>query len=107
MKKLQISRRTMLRGMGAMLSLPLLDAMAPVSLLAANEAKNTASRKYPVRTAVLYMANGVNPNTWAPKGTGADFELSPALEPLRNVKDQILVLQQLMNAATDTGDGHY
>ncbi len=97
----------MLRGMGAMLSLPLLDAMAPVSLLAGTDAKNPATRKYPVRTAVLYMANGVNPNTWAPKGVGADFELSPALQPLQNLKDQILVLEQLMNAATDTGDGHY
>ena len=97
----------MLRGMGAMLSLPLLDAMAPVSLLAGTESKSSPSRKYPVRTAVLYMANGVNPHTWAPQGRGSDFELSPALQPLQNVKDKILVLTQLMNAATDTGDGHY
>jgi hypothetical protein len=107
MKNWQISRRTMLRGVGAMLSLPLLDAMAPASLLAGTDTKNPATRKYPVRTAVLYMPNGVNPNTWAPKGTGSDFELSPALQPLQGLKDQILVLQHLMNAATDTGDGHY
>jgi len=61
----------------------------------------------PVRLAVLYMPNGVNPNTWTPKGVGRDFELSPALAPLAKVKDDILVLTNLWNAATDTGDGHY
>jgi hypothetical protein len=102
MKNWQISRRTMLKGMGAMLSLPWLEAMKPWRSLASEGA-----RAYPVRLAVLYMPNGVNPHEWTPKGAGSDFELSPILEPLRNVKDKILVLSQLMNAATDTGDGHY
>src|SRR3974377_760170 len=102
MKKWQISRRTMLKGMGAMLSLPLLDAMEPLPMLAAG-----VLRKCPVRLAVLYMPNGVNPHAWTPKDAGTDFELSPILAPLKNVKNQILVLTQLMNAATDTGDGHY
>ena len=92
----------MLKGMGAMLSLPLLEAMEPLPGLAAGPA-----RKYPVRLAVLYMPNGVNPHAWTPKGVGTEFELSPILAPLKKVKDQILVLTQLMNAATDTGDGHY
>ncbi len=95
----------MLKGMGAMLGLPLLEAMKPLPLLAG--AANPAARNYPVRLAVLYMPNGVNPHTWAPKSAGAGFELSPALQPLQSVKDEILVLTQLMNAATDTGDGHY
>jgi hypothetical protein len=56
---------------------------------------------------VLYMPNGVNPHAWTPTGSGSNFELSPILEPLRNVKDKILVLTQLLNVATDTGDGHY
>jgi hypothetical protein len=102
MKNWQISRRTMLKGMGAILSLPWLEAMKPFGAFASN-----GSRAYPVRLAVLYMPNGVNPHAWMPKGTGPDFELSPILEPLQNVKDKILVLTQLMNAATDTGDGHY
>ena len=92
----------MLKGMGAMLSLPLLEAMEPLPLLA-----GPSNRRYPVRVAVLYMPNGVNPHEWTPKGIGKDFELSPILSPLKNLKDQILVLTQLMNAATDTGDGHY
>lgn len=85
-----------------MLSLPLLEAMEPLKTLAAGR-----TRISPVRMAVLYMPNGVNPHTWPPKGVGSEFELSPVLEPLRKVKDKILVLTQLMNAATDTGDGHY
>jgi hypothetical protein len=101
MNNYKISRRTMLKGVGAMLSLPLLDSMAPLGSVAGE------TRKYPVRLAVLYMPNGVNPHAWTPTGSGSNFELSPILEPLRNVKDKILVLTQLLNAATDTGDGHY
>jgi hypothetical protein len=98
----QISRRTMLKGIGAMLSLPLLEAMQPWPSLG----KTSAARR-PVRLAVLYMPNGVNPHAWTPKSSGPDFELSPILQPLSNVKQKILVLTELMNAATDTGDGHY
>jgi hypothetical protein len=75
--------------------------MEPLKTLAGRTGKS------PVRMAVLYMPNGVNPHAWTPKGVGSEFELSPVLEPLRRVKDKILVLTQLMNAATDTGDGHY
>jgi hypothetical protein len=98
----QISRRTMLKGVGAMLSLPLLEAMNPLPSLGRN-----GTRRYPVRLAVLYMPNGVNPRAWTPKGTGSEFELSPVLQPLNKVKNKILVLGELMNAGTDTGDGHY
>src|SRR3954451_11196743 len=107
MKKWQISRRTMLKGVGAMLSLPMLEAMGPLPLFAGASPAGSTARKYPVRMAVLYMPNGVNPHAWAPKGQGSDFELSPTLQPLQKLKNEILVLTQLMNAATDTGDGHY
>ncbi|MEO6034084.1 MAG: DUF1552 domain-containing protein [Verrucomicrobiota bacterium] len=103
-KNWQISRRTMLKGVGAMLGLPLLDAMAPFRALAGS---NAAVGKFPVRMAVLYMANGVNPHQWMPTGTGRQFELSPILSPLAKLKDEILVLSELWNAAADTGDGHY
>src|SRR4029434_1649696 len=73
----QISRRKMLKGMGVVMGLPLLEAMKPFSILAGPAA--AATRKHPVRMAFLYMANGVNPQTWTPKGTGFDFELSEAL----------------------------
>jgi len=57
--------------------------------------------------AVLYMANGVNTEKWAPEGQGKDFKFSPTLEPLQDLKDQTLVISNLWNAAANTGDGHY
>jgi hypothetical protein len=104
----QISRRKMLKGMGVMMGLPLLDAMKPLTLLAGpTSAIGGAPKKAPVRMAFLYMANGVNPKTWTPSGSGAEFELSPALAPLAPLQKEILILQQLWNAGTNTGDGHY
>jgi hypothetical protein len=99
--KFPISRRTVLRGAGASLALPWLEAMAPRNLSAGVKAES------PRRMAVLYMPNGVNVNAWAPEGTGSDFKLSPTLAPLSDFKDRILVLQNLWNAATKDGDGHY
>src|SRR5437870_2868457 len=103
-KNWQISRRTMLKGVGAMMSLPLLEAMKPLAALARKSGVTPA--KAPVRMAVLYMPNGVNPAAWLPEGTGRDFELSPTLQPLAKVKEKVLVLTELWNAASDTGDGH-
>ena len=96
-----ISRRTALKGAGAMLALPLLDAMLPRRVNAAEAAK------YPVRMAVLYYPNGVFSDQFTPKGTGKSFELSPILAPLEKHKQDILVLGELMNKKSDTGDGHY
>ena len=101
-----ISRRKMLKGLGVAMGLPLLDVMKPLAALA-GPATGGAAKKFPVRMAFLYMANGVNPHTWAPKGAGAGFELSEALQPLAALQKEILVLQQLWNAGTNTGDGHY
>ncbi len=44
---------------------------------------------------------------WTPEGQGSDFELSPTLQPLADVKDQLLVLTNLWNQASNFGDGHY
>lgn len=98
-----ISRRTVLRGLGVALGLPLLEAMRPARALAS--AIDPAAM--PVRMAFLFMPNGVNPNAWTPKGTGYDYEISPILEPLSHLRDDVLILTNLMNRATDTGDGHY
>jgi hypothetical protein len=53
------------------------------------------------------MPNGVNINAWSPEGSGRDFKLSPTLEPLKDIKDQIVVLSNLWNEASKGGDGHY
>ena len=98
-----LSRRTVLRGAGVALGLPWLEAMVP----SAFGQSKAAAIKSPVRMAVLYMANGVNPSKWTPEGTGRDFQLSPSLSPLEDLKDRVLVLSNLWNAAANTGDGHY
>nr|WKN36516.1 DUF1552 domain-containing protein [Tunicatimonas sp. TK19036] len=102
-KSWQISRRRMLKGLGATIALPFLEAMIPTGLHAA------ATRSYPTRSAFMFMPNGVHPNLWTPGTWGKNFELSPILQPLANVKDDLLVLNELMNQASifDGADGHY
>lgn len=93
-----LSRRAMLRGAGVAIGLPWMEAMA---------ATTAAASKPPVRFAALYVPNGVNVSAWVPKAAGRDFELSPSLEPLREVKDRLTVLSNLWNANSKGGDGHY
>lgn len=99
MSKFPISRRTMLRGAGATLALPWLEAMSP--------AATTKAAKPPIRMAALYMPNGVREDLWTPEGTGRDFKLAPTMEPLTSFKNDLLVLTNLWNAGSLTGDGHY
>ena len=99
-----ISRRTVLRGLGVTMCLPLLEATQPRSAFGAVKA---AAKKAPVRMAVLYMPNGVNPHHWTPGGAGSDFQLSEILAPLASLKNDILVFTELMNKGSIVGDGHY
>lgn len=101
-RKFPISRRTLLRGAGVSLALPWLEAMAPTSVLASSKLP-----RQPVRMAMLYMPNGVNTSMWFPEGRGRDFELSPSLEPIADLKDQLLVFRNLWNQGARGGDGHY
>lgn len=96
----QISRRTMLRGMGASLALPFLNAMAPATARA-------ATAKPPVRMACIYFPNGVWQDAWIPTAPGADYELPYSLEPLAEFRDSFSVLSGLDKAASHSGDGHY
>jgi len=96
-----INRRTMLKGIGATLALPALDAMRPLM------AQSKAGAAYPVRMALLYMPNGVRQNRWTPEGSGSRFKLSPILSPLEAHREDLLVLTGLQNRASFSGDGHY
>jgi hypothetical protein len=96
---LTLSRRTVLRGVGASLGLPWLEAMMPVRASA-------AVSKPPVRLAALYMPNGVREDLWTPKGEGRDFTLSPTLQPLADLKDNIIVPTNLWNEAVKDGSVH-
>lgn len=101
-KSWQISRRRMLKGMGATIALPFLEAMVPTA--AYGKTWDTP----PKRAAFLFAPNGVCPGKWAPEKTGSEFELSPILAPLGGLEKEILVLQQLMNKHSISNlDGHY
>ena len=81
-----ISRRTVLRGMGATIALPFLEAMVPATLGAQAAAKPVS------RFQAFYVPNGMAMPYWTPEGEGSGFELSPILEPLAAFKNQMLVL---------------
>ena len=96
-----ISRRTVLRGLGTTVALPLLDAMVP----ALTAMQKTAAA--PVRRlGVVYHPNGVIYENWLPKGTGRDFTLSPVLEPLEPFRKQLVVVTGLSSHQAEAlGDG--
>lgn len=95
-----LSRRTVLRGLGATLALPFLDAMQPT-------ARAAASTKVPVRMAFVFMPNGVRQDKWTPEGVGENFKLSPILQPMERHRANINVLTELSHANCNGGDGHY
>jgi hypothetical protein len=96
-----LSRRAVLRGTGAVIALPWLEAMTSRRLRAASPASRA-----PTRMAFVYVPNGAHMPDWTPRATGPDFELSPLLEPLRSVRDDLLVLSGLaLDPARAHGDG--
>ena len=88
-----ISRRTVLRGIGTTLALPLLDGMVP-----ALAAAPSAPAK---RLSFVYAPNGMIMEKWTPAAEGAAFELTPILEPLAPFRDRMLVLSGLNHNEAD------
>jgi hypothetical protein len=87
----KLSRRTLLRGLGAAISLPVLDAMTPAPV--------------PVRLAFIYVPNGIHMPAWTPATDGADFELPRILAPLAPLRDHISFLSGLtQNTGRALGD---
>jgi len=78
-----ISRRTILRGLGAAVALPWLEAMGPTTSWANASAKNPAA---PNRLAFLYVPNGKNMSDWTPEKEGADYEFKHIMQPLSSFK---------------------
>ena len=99
--KSAVSRRTVLRSMGAAITLPWLEAMAPKIGFAAS-----ATGELPRRAAYLYVPNGVSMSHWKPATLGTGFEITPTLEPVAEFRDDMLVLSGLtLDKARDHGDG--
>jgi len=99
--KRALPRRTFLRGVGATLALPLLDAMVPAATALAQTAANPVRR-----LGFIYLPNGVarnftGINYWTPAGEGTGFELSPILSPLAPYRDRLLVVSGLAQHQAD------
>ncbi|CAD71666.1 MAG TPA: DUF1552 domain-containing protein [Rhodopirellula baltica] len=96
MKRSHLSRRTLLRGTGAAVALPLLDAMIPAMTASAATAAAPSRLK---RIGYIYIPMGYNPAEWTPEGETLD-ELPSSLSPLEEVKDHLTVISNtdLQNA---------
>src|SRR6516162_8338819 len=96
----QLSRRAVLRGMGAAVALPALEAMMPLQAFA------RGGSKPPLRMAFLSIPNGVNNSHWFPKEYGTSFVLPKTLSPLESVRNDLLVISGLAHdKAKANGDG--
>lgn len=100
----RVSRRTVLRGLGTVVSLPFLEAMGPRVLAATGPEPGRGLS--PRRLAFIYVPNGAIMEDWTPSREGADFELPRILEPLASFRDDLLVLSELTcDKARANGDG--
>ena len=96
-----LSRRTLLKGAGASIALPMLDAMQSAVAAPSNDA--------PVhRVAVVYVPNGIIMKDWVPSKTGTDFSFPRILKPLEPFRREITVISGLANTAARNakGGGH-
>src|SRR5687767_9182561 len=91
-----LSRRTLLRGLGGAIALPVLDAMRPAL---------GASIPPPGRVAVIYVPNGIVMNDWMPKEIGKDFTFTRILKPLEPFRNDVVIISGLANKAADKGQG--
>lgn len=97
--KKHLDRRTFLRGMGAALSLPLLDAMVPARALA-------SQLPAPVRLGFVYVPNGIIMDHWTPDTEGTGFVLPRTLEPIAAHRNEVIVATELAHLnARALGDG--
>jgi hypothetical protein len=91
--KKHLSRRTLLRGAGAAIALPLLDSMVP----AATALAQTAA-KPKTRLGCIYIPHGATMDKWTPAATGSRFELSEILAPLEPFREELCVVSGLAHA---------
>ena len=97
--KKSLARRTFLRGMGAAVALPALEAMVPAF-------KASAAMVTP-RFGAVFVPNGAIVESWIPRTSGAGFELSPILQPLAKYKDSLVVVSNLTRAHPGVVEGDH
>ena len=102
LSKRHISRRAVLKGVGATIALPLLDAMNP----AATAWAQTAAGSTPKRFAFVGFPHGAIMDRWSPTQTGADYEMSPILQPLTPFREHLTIVSGLRNKPGETPEPH-
>ncbi len=100
--KKHVSRRTVLKGVGASIALPLLDAMNP----AATAWAQTPAGAPPKRFAFVGFPHGAIMDKWSPAGTGANYEMSPILQPLEPFRKHMTIVSGLRNKPAETPEPH-
>ena len=100
--KKHISRRAVLKGVGASIALPLLDAMNP----AATAWAQTPAGATPKRFAFVGFPHGAIMDKWSPAQTGASFEMSPILQPLEPFRQHLTIVSGLRNKPAETPEPH-
>ena len=100
--KKHVSRRTVLKGVGASIALPLLDAMNP----AATAWAQTPAGDTPRRLAFVGFPHGAIMDRWSPKQTGSSYEMSPILEPLTPLRQHLTIVSGLRNKPGETPEPH-
>ena len=96
-----LSRRTLLKGAGATIALPLLDAMIPARTALAQ----TAAAPRP-RLGFVYFAHGALQEEWEPGPTGRDFDFPFILEPLEPLREHLTVVSGLRNKGGESASPH-
>jgi len=101
LSKKHLSRRTVLKGAGASIALPLLDAMIPAGTALAKTAAAVKSR-----LGFVYFPHGAVQKYWTPEGVGREFTFSPILKPLEPLRDYVTVVTGLRNKGGESSDPH-
>ena len=96
-----LSRRTVLKGAGASIALPLLDAMIPAHTALAQ----TAAKPSP-RLGFVYFPHGALQDEWQPKQAGRDFEFPFILKPLEPLREHVTVISGLRNKGGESSSPH-
>jgi hypothetical protein len=92
-----LSRRTLLKGIGVSIALPMLDSMLPAF---------APQTKAPLRMLFNYVPNGIIMNDWTPTSSGASYDLPRVLEPMAEYRDKMMVITGLMQKSGNAnGDG--
>jgi hypothetical protein len=100
--KKHIPRRTVLQGIGAAVTLPLLEAMIPATTAWAD----TPAGKTPKRFAFIGFPHGAIMDSWSPKETGTNYTMSPILKPLEPFRKHMTIVSGLRNKPAETPEPH-